>query len=75
MTMTTVTKTRKPRRANPQRRPDIPALEQVRHTAYAQEMLALVDEIEREQGTRTTEEINALIEVMRGAARDADLSR
>lgn len=44
-------------------------------TAFGQEMVRLAAEIAQEQGTRTTEEINRLIEFMRGgAANDVDLS-
>lgn len=44
-------------------------------TEYGQEMLQLVKEIAAEQGTRTTKEINQLIELMRGSTSvNADLS-
>lgn len=45
------------------------------NTEFGQEMLRLAAEIVAEQGTRTSEEINQLIDLMRGgAATDADLS-
>lgn len=44
-------------------------------TEFGQEMLQLVKEIAREQGTRTTKEINQLVELMRGSVSvNADLS-
>jgi hypothetical protein len=44
-------------------------------TEFGQEMTKLVAEIAAEQGTRTTEEINQLIDLMRGSASaNADLS-
>lgn len=44
-------------------------------TEFGQEMTKLATEIAAEQGTRTTEEINQLIDLMRGSASaDADLS-
>jgi hypothetical protein len=70
----TTTKPKK-QKANPVRRPDIPALREVADYPLAQQMLALVEEIAAEQGTRTTKEINALVEVMRGSkAANVDLS-
>ena len=74
--MTTATKTQKKKqRANPVRRPDILPLEQVANYPLAQQMLALADAIEAELGTRTTEEINVLIEMMRGSTTvNVDLS-
>ena len=44
-------------------------------TEFGQEMSRLVKEIAAEQGTRTTKEINQLIELMRGSTSvNADLS-
>jgi hypothetical protein len=44
-------------------------------TEFGQEMTKLATEIAAEQGTRTTEEINQLIDLMRGSASaNADLS-
>lgn len=44
-------------------------------TEFGQEMMRLAEEIVQEQGARTTDEINRLIELMRGGAPiNADLS-
>lgn len=41
---------------------------------FGQEMLRLTEQIAQEQGTRSTEEINRLVEMMRGGAiNNADL--
>jgi hypothetical protein len=74
--MATATKVQKKKpRAHPVRRPDILPLEQVANYPLAQQMLALAEAIEAEQGTRTTEEINVLIEKMRGSTSiNVDLS-
>lgn len=51
------------------RQAQIPAdLSYMTETEFGQEMVRLAEEIAQEQGTRTTEEINRLIELMRGGA-------
>ena len=57
------------------RQASIPAdLSYMTNTEYGQEMLRLVAEIAEEQGTRTTKEINQLIDLMRGNHTNANLS-
>ncbi len=52
-----------------QRHADIPAdLSFMTETELAREMIRLAEEIAQEQGTRTTEEIDRLIGLMRGGA-------
>ena len=72
------TKTTKPKKAEqtvPVRQAFIPDdLSYMTDTEFGQEMLRLATEIAAEQGTRTTEEINRLIDLMRGSASaNADL--
>lgn len=57
------------------RQAQIPAdLSYLTETDFGQEMMRLAEEIAQEQGTRTTDEINYLIELMRGGvASHADL--
>jgi len=53
----------------------IPAdLSYLTNTEFGQEMLRLTEQIAQEQGTRSTEEINRLVEMMRGGiSNNADL--
>lgn len=57
------------------RQAQIPAdLSYMTETNFGQEMMRLAEGVVQEQGTRTTDEINHLIELMRGgAASHADL--
>jgi hypothetical protein len=58
------------------RQAKIPAdLSYMTNTEFGREMLQLAHEIVEEQGTRTTEEINQLIDLMRGSKAHADLPR
>ena len=53
----------------------IPAdLSYMTNTEFGKEMLRLVAEIAEEQGTRTTQEINQMLDLMRGSSVNADLS-
>ena len=57
------------------RRAAIPAdLSYLTNTEFGREMSQIVAEIAEEQGTRSTEEINRLIDLMRGSKADADRS-
>jgi len=64
------TKTVKRRRAQEKpavRRPVIPDdLSYLTDTEFGQTMMRLAEEIAKEQGTRTTKEINRLMDLMRG---------
>ena len=73
--MTTKMTKRKSQQATAVRQACIPDdLSYMTDTEFGQEMLKLVTEIAAEQGTRTTEEINQLINLMRGSASaNADL--
>ena len=67
---------RKTQQATAVRQASIPDdLSYMTDTEFGQDMLRLAAEIAEEQGTRTTEEINQLIDLMRGSASaNADLS-
>jgi hypothetical protein len=73
---TKTTKRKKDRRAPAVRQASIPDdLSYMTDTEFGREMLRLAAEIVEEQGTRTTEEINELVDLMRGGASvNADLS-
>ena len=73
-TITTVRKDKSP--ADIVRRALIPDdLSYLETTEFGREMTRLAAEIAAEQGTRTTEEINQLLDLMRGSASaDVDLS-
>ncbi len=73
--MTTKMTKRKTQQAKAVRQAVIPDdLSYMTDTEFGQEMLRLAAEIAAEQGTRNTEEINQLIDIMRGSASaNADL--
>jgi len=72
---TKTTKRKKDRRAPTVRQASIPDdLSYMTDTEFGRKMLRLAAEIAKEQGTRTTEEINELVDLMPGGASvNADL--